>query len=61
MQKCNILLTNQLLLTIEFVKPRVEEIVAVEETPGPDEIPIVEEPDDDTEQILEPAKTEKQL
>lgn len=32
--------------TSDFVKPHVEEIIATEETPDPNEIPIVEEEDD---------------
>ncbi|CAH2284873.1 Hypothetical predicted protein [Pelobates cultripes] len=40
----------------DIIEPRVEQIIAIEETPAPDEVPIVEEPDDDTEQPMHPKK-----
>ncbi|XP_044150699.1 myomesin-1 isoform X2 [Bufo gargarizans] len=43
----------------EMVKPHVEEIVATEETPNPDEIPVVGEREGDTEPSQEQQKQEK--
>ncbi|XP_072008235.1 myomesin-1 isoform X3 [Engystomops pustulosus] len=45
----------------ELVKPHVEEIVATEETPDPEEIPIMEEAEGQTQQCQEAAKAQKSL